>query len=49
MRIEAPCLDCGESMVVEMKDGELTTVEPDTILAYTSVPFREWFTNLPYS
>src|SRR5436309_2061057 len=28
VRVEAPCLDCGERMVVEMRDGSLVTVDP---------------------
>ena len=36
VRIEAPCLDCGEPMVVEMRDEEILLVEPDTLVGYTS-------------
>ena len=36
IRIEAPCLDCGEPMVVEMRDEEILVVEPDTMVGYTS-------------
>ncbi|MGB5755502.1 MAG: hypothetical protein WBM50_01190 [Acidimicrobiales bacterium] len=36
IRIEAPCLDCGEAMVVEMKDEEILLVDPDTMVGYTS-------------
>jgi len=32
-----------------MQDGKLRRVEPETILAYTPVPFRNWFDDLPYS
>lgn len=35
VRIEAPCLCCGEAMVVEMRDEDLLTVEPDTMVGYT--------------
>ena len=36
VRVEAPCLDCGESMVVELRDEEILLVEPDTLVGYTS-------------
>ncbi|MGB1505375.1 MAG: organomercurial lyase [Acidimicrobiales bacterium] len=36
VRIEAPCLCCGEAMVVEMHDEEITTTEPAEIVGYTS-------------
>ena len=36
IRVEAPCLDCGESMVVELRDEELLSIEPDTLVGYTS-------------
>jgi hypothetical protein len=32
-----------------MKDGKLESADPEGVVAYTSVPFREWFKNLPYS
>ena len=36
MRVDAPCLCCGEPIVVEMLDDELTTVEPTEVVGYTS-------------
>ena len=36
IRVEAPCLDCGEPMVVEMRDEEILLVEPETMVGYTS-------------
>jgi len=47
--IECPCLDCGSPVRVEMKDGEVLNSSPDGIVGYTSVPFREWFGDLPYA
>ena len=35
VRVEAPCLDCGEPMVVEMQDEKLLSVEPETMVGYT--------------
>ena len=36
VRIDAPCLCCGEAITVEMCDEEITTIEPDTAVGYTS-------------
>jgi hypothetical protein len=36
IRVDAPCLDCGEPLVVELRDEELLTTEPDTMVGYTS-------------
>lgn len=38
MRVEAPCLDCGEPMVIELRDEEIVLVEPATIVGYTRSP-----------
>jgi hypothetical protein len=32
-----------------MKDGQIKSTEPEGVVGYTSVPFREWFKDLPYS
>jgi len=34
---------------VEIKDGVLQNVEPESIVGYTSVPFRDWFNDIPYA
>ncbi len=36
IKVEAPCLDCGESMVIEMRDEEILSIDPDTMVGYTS-------------
>ena len=36
VRIDAPCLCCGEPMVVEMTDDELHTIDPTETVGYTS-------------
>lgn len=35
VRIDAPCLDCGEPLAVEVRDGALLAVEPDSMVGYT--------------
>ncbi|MEM7288449.1 MAG: hypothetical protein AAF480_19055 [Actinomycetota bacterium] len=36
IRVEAPCLCCGDPMVVEMRDEEFLRIEPEGIVGYTS-------------
>jgi hypothetical protein len=36
VRIDAPCLCCGESITVEMRDELISTIEPATTVGYTS-------------
>ena len=39
MRVDAPCLDCGEPIVVEMKDEEVLSVQPEGIVGYAYSQF----------
>ena len=34
VRVDAPCLDCGEPIIVEMRDAEMLAVQPDTLVGY---------------
>lgn len=34
VRVDAPCLDCGERMVVEMQDEAVLMVQPNTLVGY---------------
>ncbi|MBI2181521.1 MAG: hypothetical protein HYU31_11995 [Deltaproteobacteria bacterium] len=36
--MDAPCLDCGEPMVIVMRDEEVLTVEPQPIVGYSITP-----------
>jgi len=36
--MDAPCLDCGEPMVIVMRDEELLTAEPTNIVGYSITP-----------
>jgi hypothetical protein len=36
--MDAPCLDCGDSMVIVMRDEQVLTVEPDGIVGYSITP-----------
>ncbi len=39
VRIEAPCLDCGEALVVEMRDGQLIRVDPPEVVGHLNQPW----------
>ena len=39
VRVEAPCLDCGEPVVVEMRDGRLVTVDPAGVVGHLNWGF----------
>ncbi len=34
MRVDAPCLDCGEPIAIEMKDDQLLSAQPDGLVGY---------------
>ena len=39
VRIEAPCLDCGEALTVTMRDGEILAAEPATVVGHLNQPW----------
>jgi hypothetical protein len=39
VRVDAPCLDCGEPIRVEMRDGALVTVDPPGIVGHLNYGF----------
>jgi len=43
------CLDCGEPVRVEVKDGRIETEDPEGLIGYVSVPFGRWMFSIPYS
>ena len=49
MTIEAPCLDCGETMRVVVRDGVIEESGDGNMAAYIDIPFNEWRNNRPYS
>ena len=36
-------------MRIEMKDGSIQSMTTSDMVAYTCVPFREWYKDIPYS
>lgn len=47
--IDAPCLDCGEPIRIQLKDGVIESAEPEGIHSYVDIPIRSWRPNLAYS
>ena len=39
VRVDAPCLDCGEPVTVEMRDGEITRVDPSGVVGHLAFGF----------
>ena len=39
VRIDAPCLDCGDPLTVEMRDGRLTWVDPPGVVGHLNFGF----------
>ena len=49
VRVDFPCLDCGEALCLEMKDGQVLNEEALSFYGYVSVPFSRWFENLGFA
>ncbi|HOE80560.1 MAG TPA: organomercurial lyase [Smithellaceae bacterium] len=47
--IDTPCLDCGEPIHLEVKDGVILKVEPVETIGYVAVPFARWWENVSYA
>jgi hypothetical protein len=48
VRIDAPCLDCGQPMTLEMEDGRFLRVEPPGILGHLNQPWIVSKPRLPF-
>jgi hypothetical protein len=49
VNIDTPCLDCGEPIHLEVKDGVILKAEPKEIIGYVAVPFARWMENISYA
>ena len=45
IRIDCPCLDCGEAIRIRMRDGKLLAVEPATVVGHANLPAWRWREN----
>lgn len=39
VRVEAPCLDCGDPMMLELLDGHVETADPSTVIGHCNSPW----------
>jgi len=44
VRLDTRCLDCGQPIVVRMRDEALLEVEPRTTVGHMNVPFSKLLT-----
>jgi hypothetical protein len=47
--VDSICLDCGQPVRVEVKDGRILKAEPEGIVAHVSVPFLKWRDNMAFA
>jgi len=47
--VDAPCLDCGEPLSVDVLDGVIKRADPEGIAFYVHVPVKTWHGNLPFA
>lgn len=47
--VNAPCLDCGEPLSVDILDGEIKRSDPGDIAFYVDLPVKKWYGNLPFA
>ncbi|MGZ6222929.1 MAG: hypothetical protein ACXWMH_09070 [Syntrophales bacterium] len=41
IRIETRCLDCGEPILVRMRDDKILEINPQTTVGHVNVPFAK--------
>lgn len=41
VRVDARCLDCGDPIVVRMRDEEILEVDPVTTVGHVNIPFAK--------
>jgi hypothetical protein len=44
IRIDTRCLDCGQSIRILMRDGEILEVDPPTTVGHANIPFAKVLT-----
>ena len=49
VRVDAACLDCGDPVLIEMRDGDLLSCEPETAIAHTNLPAARWAEDWPFA
>jgi len=49
VQIDAPCLNCGESMKIVVRDGIIENETSIGIHEYIDIPLRQWAKNWPFT
>jgi hypothetical protein len=49
IRIDFPCLDCGEELSLAIRNGVIEKANPEGICFYIDIPAKDWRTNLPFT
>jgi hypothetical protein len=44
VRLDTRCLDCGQPIVVRMRDADILEVDPPTAVGHMNVPFSKLLT-----
>ena len=47
IRVDAPCPHCGDPVRVDVRDGVLELCQPEEMVCYVELPFREWARSWP--
>jgi hypothetical protein len=42
VRLDTVCLDCGEPVVVRMRDEQILEIDPPEAVGYMTSPFVQW-------
>jgi hypothetical protein len=45
IRIDCPCLDCGQPIRILMRDGRMLAVDPPTVVGHVNLSARRWREN----
>jgi hypothetical protein len=49
VRIECPCLDCGEPITIDMRDGVIKKADPEGLIGYVALPVSKWMSDVAYA
>jgi len=49
VRIDSACLDCGEPITIEMRDGIIEKADPEGLIGHVSLPVSKWRRDVAYA
>ena len=44
VRIDTRCLDCGQPIVIRLKDDHIPEINPSTVVGHMNIPFAQALT-----